>query len=197
MIRRRLSGMSVIALLAAAGCQQGPPKGMSMEDMMKPPPRAAELDRLESLVGNWEGTGECKMGGSNETIATRGSNTVRWDCEKRVLVEHWEGEMGEGNKMRGIGIWTWDPEVKKYRMWWFDNFGGTGEGLATYNDSTRTWTMQAKSKSPMGKTAGKGTVKMVDNNTMNYTWEEWNSWKTQKMMEMNGTSKRVPAPAGS
>ena len=196
MIARRLSGMCAVALAAVVGCQQGPPKGMSMDEMMKPPPRPAELDRLGSLVGSWEGSGECKMAGQDKSITNKGSNTVTWDCDKRVLVERWEGEMGEGNKMHGIGVWTWDSEDKKYKIYWFDNFGGTGEGEATYNDATRTWTMNSESEGPMGKTVGKGTIKMVDNNTMDYTWEEWNGWKTQKMMEMKGTSRRKAAVGG-
>lgn len=194
MIRRRMSGMSAVALLAAAGCQQGPPKGMSMEDMMKPPPRPVELDKLETFVGSWEGTSECKMMGSDEVMAGHGSSTASWDCDRRVVLEHWDADMGKGDKMHGIGIWTWDPKANKYRNYWFDNLGSTGSGTSTYNEGTLTWHMKTKGTGPMGETVGEGTVKMRDNNSMEWTFSEWNAWKTQKIMEMKGTSRRKMQP---
>jgi hypothetical protein len=41
-------------------------------------------------------------------------------------------------------------------------------------------------------TCGEGTTKFVDNNTMEWTYTEWDSWKLKKMMDMKGTSKRRP-----
>ncbi len=180
-------GASLMAL--ASGCQQ--PK-MDMAEMMKPPPRPAELDRLEPFVGKWTGTAEMKMMGSDKPMKSTGASTFAWECDKRALVEHFEGTMGEDAKMTGLNVWTWDASAKKYRNDMFDCFGNAMTFNATYDEASKTWHAKGKHRCPMtGEMLNsEGTMKLIDNNTMEWRWTEWNSWKTKKYMEMSGTSRR-------
>lgn len=176
--------------MAVVGCA---PK-MTVEKMKEmKPQRPAELDKLNMLAGKWEASGEAKMMGLDKPLTAKGTSQMAWDCDNWYLVEHSDYEMSELGKMKAIGIWTYDPKAKKYRIWWFDSMGATGRGTATFDEETKTWQMKAKGQSPYGKTAGRGTTKMLDNNTIEWSWEEWPAWDLfgmMKVFDMKGTSKR-------
>lgn len=174
-----------IALLA--GCM---PKYTIEELKNMMPERPVELDKLEMFIGEWEFTSEMNMCVLEEPIKGSGTSTVTWELDKRYIVEHGEYEMGEFGKMLGKGFWTYDPKAKKYRTWWFDSYGAVGHGTAKYSEKTRTWRFKAKSKGPMGKSIGKGTATFVDDDTVDWTWGEWDSTGLFKVMEMTGTNKR-------
>lgn len=185
MMHRHVSIAVGVLVLGAVltGCQKP-----SMEDMMKPPPRPAELDRLAMFVGTWEGQGEMKMGGSDEVQVGKGVSTVKWDADNWVLIERGTFTMGDQTHT-GVGVWTWDAPAKKYRLYWFDSHGGTGLGTATYNEAANTWHVKYKGRYGKMTTVGEGTTKIVDD-TMEWTFTEWDAWKLNKFMEMKGTSKR-------
>ena len=177
--------LGVLALLV--GCQQP----MNMEQMMTQPPRPTELDRLNIFVGQWEGTMEMTMPGTDKPTMGKGVNTVSWDADKWVLVERFEGTMGEKNtRYASVGIWTWDPKINKFRTYWFDNYGASGTGMCTYDEANKTWRMSSKGKSSAGSTCGEGTTKIINNNTMEWNYTEWDGLKLAKCMEMKATSKR-------
>lgn len=188
----RFAQLGVLAVIAVAGllvgCEQKP---MSMDEMMAPPPRPAELDRLSRLVGTWKGTGTMTAAGSDETVQMTGSNTVSWACDKRVLLEKYSSKMGE-REFEGIGVWTWDPRGKKYRVWWFDSFGAASEGTVEFDEGSDSFTFYGKSKNPQtGATmVGEGKVHFVSPDVIEWTHTEWNAWKTKKLMEFKGTSRR-------
>lgn len=189
MTRARIAGPAlVLAAAVAGGCH----KGVDLSEMMKPPARPAELERLGMFVGTWEGTGEMRMPGSDEVLTGKGTSRYAWDADKWLLVERGEYMMGEHGPMLGMGIWSWDAKARKYRMSWFDNYGGIGSGTATYDEPTRTWRMKSRGYySTTGhKSVGEGTIRMVDDATMEWTFTEWDSLKLMKFMEMKGTSRR-------
>lgn len=158
-----------------------------------PPPRPAELDRLDMLVGTWEGTAEMSMPGMDEPMTIRGVNTTKWELDKRFLIEHFEGDMGEEGKFEGVGVWTWDPKAKVYRNWWFDSYGSFSQGTAKYDEETRTWHMRGQGTNAMtGKPSyGAGTSKSIDDNTQQWTWSEWDNFlHWGEPMTYKGTSQR-------
>ncbi len=181
-------GMGAMSLVFLAGC------GPKAEDMMKDTPRPAALDRLNSLVGYWDGESEMTMKGAPNPMKATGTYRAEWACDKRFLVGHYEGDMGEGGKMSGIEIWTYDDKSGKYRTWWFDSHGSAAKGTSTYDEATKTWhtTGEDKNMATGTTTYGAGTMKLNDDNTMNWTWKQYNNgmkWG-EPMMEMKGTSRR-------
>ena len=188
-----LIGMMGLSISLMSGCSDLK-MGAADKGEMKPPERPKALDRLEVLVGNWEGTMEMKMAGSPEVMKATGTNSINWACDKWVLMEHFEANMGEAGKMSGIGMWAWDAKKQAFRIWWADNSGSISEGSASYNEADKSWTHQGSGDNPMlGKrTYGQGTSRFTDDNTMEWTWKEWdNSFKWGKpVMEMSGTNHR-------
>jgi hypothetical protein len=189
MIRVRFVAAGAAALLAAllAGCQKP-----DLSEMMKPPQRPAELDRLEMLAGDWEGAGEMTAEGSDQIMTFHGAETMSWDADRWLLVDNFEYEMGDKGTMRGMGVMMWDAKAKKYRSWSFDNFGESESGTATYDEETKTWHFKSKGCNLVtGESyVGAGTAKMVDGDTQDWNFTIWDGWGLRKLMKISGTSQR-------
>jgi hypothetical protein len=188
-IRFASACVATLLVVVLAGCQA--PKA-DLDELMKPPPRPVELDQLEMLVGTWEGAGEMKVAGADEVMTSHGVETTAWEGDKWLLVSRFDYSLGEQGKAIGVGIWTWDPKAKKYRLWAFDNYGYCETGTATYDEDSRTWRLKTKSRNPgTGESyVGEGTLTMPDDDTQEWEFTYWDDWKLNKCFEMAGTSRR-------
>jgi len=191
-LRRCSSGIrwmacASVAVALVAGCDK---PHMSMDDM-KPPARPMELDKLNMMAGHWTDSYEMTIG-NQPPIKTTGMATREWCCNNRFLSERYEGKMPDGTMMTGMGMWTWDAEDKVYRSWWFDSWGSMAEGTATWDESKRTWTMRGKSENPTTgeESSGKGMMRVVDDQTMEWQWTECDGWG-KPTMSMKGTSRKA------
>ena len=182
--------MAVVLASGLAGCQKP-----NMEEMMKPPPRPAELDLLDQFVGTWEGTFEMKMAGDDKVLTGKGTDKYTWDADKWVLSARSEGTFGSAtppNRMFGTGAWVWDGKAKVFRFGMADNYGMLMGGTGKYDAKTRTWHMSGHTRDTIHgqSSCGHGTMEMVDANTMKFHWVETDGLGLMKYFEMNGTSKR-------
>lgn len=179
------------SLALTIGCNQ--PAG-NMQDMSGPPPRPAELDELNPWVGTWNNSSEMTMYGpeGEQKMTSTGKETARWACDNRIIVSEMEFDMGEMGKMSGLSVMTWDKKAGKYRSFWFDSWGTIGEGEMWKDAKTGEWMMKSRGSDPMTgeATAGKGSIKLIDANNMEWSFVESDSWGFKKKMEMKGTSKR-------
>lgn len=176
------------AVVMGSGCM---PK-MTMDEMkhMKPERPTAALAHLNHFAGHWVGEGEMTMAGLDEVIKSTSSMDGRWEGDGWYLVINGTFKMGELGEMKATETWTYDTHDKLYRSTWVDSMGSVGTGKSTYDESTRTWKMTAVSHGPFGKTTMKGTAKMIDDNTMEWTWAEYAMGGLMKTMEMKGTNRR-------
>jgi len=186
-IIRGLRLTTLLVTLTSFGCM---PK-MSVQDIKNmQPTRPTQLDRLEALLGDWETDGEITMAMLDQPLHTTGANSARWTLDRRFLVEQAEINMGELGKVTGMSIWSWDPAIRKYRMWWFDSLGETSEATVTYNEKTKTWHMKASGQKYGSTTAGRGTLKHIDADTLEWTWKEYDPLGLIQFADMKGTSRR-------
>ena len=189
--RKCLNILAGLVTLTAVGCM--PELTIEMMKEMQPQ-RPAELDKLNAWVGEWVSTSEIKIMGLDEVLKGTGKSIIEWDNDRWCMVEHAEYTMGELGSMHALGVWTWDSSSKKFRTFWTGSMGDWGTGTVTSCTCCgKHWSMKARGKSPWGTTIGRGTVKFVDNDTMEWTWTEWASLDLLRlfpMTEMTGTSKR-------
>lgn len=178
----------VLSATVMTGCM---PK-MTIEEMKAmTPERPAELDRLNFLIGTWEGTGEVAFGWLDCPLKITSRSTIGWELDNMVLVEHAEFSMEELGDMKGVSTWTYDAGSGKYRTFWIDSMGGSSTGTARYREKTNTWHFKAKINSAHGTMSGKGTMKMVDDDTMEWTWNESALMGMMKISAFSGTMQRV------
>ena len=175
------------ASLVLTGCM---PK-MTVEEMKSMmPQRPAELDVLDAFAGKWEMEGEARMAMLDEPIKTSGTSDMKWEGNGWYLVGRASFTMEGLDDMTGLEAWTYDTHSKKYRSTWIDSMGSIGVGTAKYDDETRTWHMRAKSHSPFGKSKMKGTARLIDDDTIEWSMTEYAMGGLMKTMEWSGTSRR-------
>ncbi len=175
-------------LLFTFGCI---PK-MSVEQIREfQPERPAELERLNMFLGEWETTGTIEMAFLEAPIATSGRNKAEWTLDGYVLEDRADLDMGPFGRVKGKTLWAWDPALGKYRMWWFDTMGETSDVVATFNERTNTWRMKAKGQKYGRHTSGSGTIRRIDENTLEWTWNEASASGLIRFAKMRGTSRRV------
>ena len=168
------------------GC--GPKMSMdNMQDMV--PERPAELDLLNSFVGKWSFEGTGSSPDSDEPIKMTGEEEYHWSGDMWYLVGDGVYRMEGMGEMKGHAVWAYDMNAKKFRSLWVDSMGSFGTGENTYDADTRTWHTTATSNGAMGKTTMKGTMKNIDDDTLEWSMTEYAGFA--KTMEMTGTSRRV------
>jgi hypothetical protein len=188
MIQRR--HFSIGALAAVSMVLTGCMPSMTIEEMKTMmPKRPAELDKLNAFAGEWVGTGEAKMMGIDEPIKTRATTEGHWEGNNWYLVVRGKYQMEGFDGMEAIETWSYDQHSKKYRNTWTDSMGSMGTGVS-WIDKKGVWQMRAKSHGAWGPTTMKGTLSMLDDNTMEWEWNEYAFFGLIKTMEMKGTSKR-------
>lgn len=183
--------LSCLTMTLLIGCEQ---PATSMEQAMKAPPRPAELDMLDKWVGNWNGTGEMTMytkEGAKPMTATY-NERIEWIAGRQFLLSRSEMNMGEGETMQMAGIMGWDKNEQEIHGWNFMSNGDTETMEMEYNQTAGIWEMEGQGKNPMtGQSArSEGTMKMVDDNTIEWQFTMWDSWKLNKVMDGKGTSKK-------
>ena len=204
---RNISCLGIAVLLAMCGCSQtrevqvagkqngGPPQGMDM----KQPPVPPQMAKLDAWLGSWTGTAEMispspeemkKTGMPSENIPSsmKGEQKVEKVLGGMYVREEGWHEMGPGQRDSYVMYTTWDGKAGKYRNWYFGDWGESGAGSMTLSADGKTWMVEADTTDAHGqKSKGKGTMKLVGEDTMEWTWTE--SGPMGKM-EMKGTNKR-------
>lgn len=157
---------------------------------IQPPPRATELDHYKAFVGTWTWEAEL-VNATDQYKKWTGTASWQWALEDRCLQGNISVQSGD-RKFTSMGLWTWNPQKKKYEWCMFNNWGYPQEGSATYDEATKTWHMPYESTGLDG-TASRGvyTMKVVDADTLEWTCQEWaDHLHLVKKMEMKGTYKR-------
>jgi len=153
--------------------------------------RPGELDRLEGLVGDWEGPTRVRVLGTDQILEGFGVRHFAWAIDRRYLFNTWKTHMGGGmGQIEALEIWTWDPSISRYRTWWFHSWGVFGTGIVTYNAQTGEFLMEGDERNSLdGKESRINTrVAGIDPNTI--------SWRARDTLgergyEISGTAHRV------
>lgn len=81
---------------------------------------------------------------------------------------------------------TWDPDAKKYRVWYFSENGESGQGWMVKNGEVWESTYETQ-KTDGTKSTGKGTATTTGKDTMAWTWTDSGKSGSMKVI---GTMKR-------
>lgn len=194
MVRHVLTTLCVFGLIG--GCAQ---PQWSMEPPKKPSP-CPELQKLSRLVGSWSGTAEFVSPSPEEMKAEMpegeempssfaGTGNMEWILGGMFLKSEGWHEMGEGERMNYVEYWGWCPKAKKYRTWFFSDWGDSGQGWAWFDaEDENVMRFKGTSFDAKGRKGhGKGMMTFVDDDTHDWTWAE--SGPMGKM-ELKGTGKR-------
>lgn len=178
------AGLMVVMLVA--GCTAPNVDFSSLER----PPRADELNAYEVFVGSWAWEARVLNSKDPEDV-WKGKASWGWALDKRCL----QGRMNAKCKhaeFESVGIWSFDHKSRKHIWWMFNNWGYPQNGTAKYDEASKTWTMKYTSVGLDG-TGSSGTYQLtvVDNDTLEWTMNEWDSSHIIKKLEMTGSYRRL------
>lgn len=174
--------------VATTGCV----RNMSLDEISAMRPvRAAEMNHLDLLVGDWETRGHARFAGLEEVLEVTGTSSAAWaDDERSHLVERSTTHIPGLKTLSGTMIWIWDPRANLFRIFRVDGYPATGVGTARFDKDNQTWTMAVDAKLPQMDAVAKGRIQIVDQNTLRWTWREWDSLGLVEIVDMKGVSRR-------
>jgi hypothetical protein len=153
-----------------------------------PPPPAAELKKLDFIVGNWTAEGTFTFGPPG-TPASKFSETshAEWMDGNYFLVEHSDSDLGPMGKAKELAIFGYDSDKKVYTYNAFNSTGQAETSTGTVDGDTWSWT----SDEHMGGMTMKGRFTMKVLSPTSYTMKfELSQDGTQWMTAMEGKATR-------
>lgn len=151
---------------------------------MSPPSPGPEHRVFEKDVGEWDARVEVYVG--PVPSASTGRMSTRLACGGLWLVSDYRGDSG----FEGHGMWTWDPQKRKYVGVWADGmttFVAPGEG--TWDPATRTMTFHYEAKLGDRLVRWRQTTQTVDDDTQVFR-SFMPDTATKEMMKATYTRRR-------
>lgn len=112
----------------------------------------AELARLEIFIGPWSVT-ESHFNPRGEVIGSaKGTEEIIWMLDYHAIRRSYASS-GGSTTFRATGTLTWNAAEKKYHGNWYDNASTLGPTTVkgTWDDATKTMTLDVESTGPDGK----------------------------------------------
>jgi hypothetical protein len=178
--------LATTVLLTGFGCQQ-PDEKIAMDTT-----RPAELDYLDVWTGHWRVSTEVQLADGETPRTATFDDSYRWVCNRHALINEWTGKTPDGDE-EGIGLWTWDPEKKRYRIWQVDSQGTMVTGTVARDANGKTWNFEGTAQNTItGKLRTfEATANMTSDNTIRYVGKSWHdAWKLNPRSEFTGTARR-------
>jgi len=178
MRRIALAVLMLCALLTAVGLQA-----------QAPPPPAAELQKLDVLVGHWVAEGTATFGPPG-TPVTKWSETSdgEWMDGKYFMVTHSDMDLGPMGKGKEMAVYGYDTDKKLYTYTSFNSNGQAETSTGTVSGDTWVW----NSDEHFGGQTFKGRFSMKVLSPTSYTMkfelsQDGTNWMTA--MEGKATKK--------
>lgn len=156
------------------------------------PPPPKELEALEAFAGGWKSVVEFLPAMLGQAGKGASHSTSEWVLDHRFLMT-----MGTTISSFGtyehISLMTYDPMMKSYRSFTFDNQGMYDVATVTHEPDTNTWTMISEGFEIMsGKPArNKTTIRVIGDDKIEWEWSQKPEGSTEFKLLMKGTDKRV------
>lgn len=177
--------LSVTFALLVTGCTS---PAVDFAAIQKPA-APEQMSHFRDFVGTWTWEAERITEGEPE----KWTGTAKWDWVLGGTYLHGDmSSVGPNQSFSSSGYWGWHPKKKTYVWWMLNDWGYPQEGTAKYDPASKEWTMTYVGVGLDGTTSyGRYTMKVVDDNTLDWTMTEWADWcRCFKKVEMTGSYKR-------
>jgi hypothetical protein len=162
----------VFALLAAAFC------------VAEERPRAAELDRLASYIGEWDLTQTVRWKDQPEVVY-EGVLIVEWLLDKQFM-RFYLNSKDEKNPLSSLQIVGFDAVKRVYRLWSYGSDGVTYDANGEWKAQRKRWEWNGKVSNGLDMTNVDG---FIDDDTFEFVTEVFDS-AGNRLAECIGRGKR-------
>jgi len=191
--------LAIAILCAALGACTGPSPARPRAEWIRPE-RPAELARLDPLVGSWETRAElvaptraeleARLGSAAQLVPESFGGAWRneWVLGGMFLNSAGWRETGDGERSYYVEYLGWDANLGKYRSWLFNDRGELSEGTLALEPDGSFLVQIEGLRADGSATRGRGSMRFVDADTMEWTWTEEGVDGT---LTMRGTNHRA------
>jgi hypothetical protein len=103
-------------------------------------PLSPEMKVLERLIGSWDTTAVSRPAEwMPKEVRTAGSMTRVWALNRSIVLEN----ANSSDETEGMHLFTYDPQQKAFRSWWFGSEGHTSKSTGQWDDVSETISMRS------------------------------------------------------
>jgi hypothetical protein len=176
-------GLALIGL-----CVVHSSSGTAQEKLPEP---GAEHKLLARLEGTWTAKVKSWLEPGKPPEESSGTMVRKMILDGRYREERYNGTV-LGKPFKGLGIFGYDLELKKYFMSWIDNLGtGLMVSYGTYDPQTKSWSYLSEEEGPQGKLKIRDVLRMISDNELRFEmYRTPPDNKEIKIMEITYTRKK-------
>jgi Protein of unknown function (DUF1579) len=175
---------------AKPAAEKGPDMKAMQEAMEKAATPGAQHKMLQGMVGTWTTAGKFWMPGQPKPMEVQGTSECKSALDGRFVTEM-HSSTWMGKPFQGMGLMGFDNVSQKFQSTWVDSMGtGIMMTEGTWDEKTKTLTMNGEENSPMGKHAVKFVTKIEnDKKHVMEMFAPGPDGKEMKAMEITYTKK--------
>ena len=157
----------------------------------KLPEPGVEHKLLAKLEGTWSAKVKSWLEPGKPPEESSGIMIRKMILDGRYLEERYSGT-ALGKPFKGMGIFGYDLELKKYFMSWIDNFGtGLMVSYGAYDPKTKAWSYLSEEEGPGGKLKIRDVLRMISDDELRFEmYRTPPDNKEVKIMEITYTRKK-------
>jgi hypothetical protein len=122
-----------------------------------------EMKVLARLVGKWNATAIAKPAvWTPKETRTTSKVTRTWVLDGHFLQDASEASDGT----LGLSLFTYDPQRKAYRSWWFNSEGHTSQSTGEWDAASKTLSFKADAGEGL---TSRGSMRFIDQDRHNFT----------------------------
>lgn len=163
----------------------------------------AEVKRLSFFEGQWDVDQTAYMPGSTEGQKSRGAVQCQWILQGRFMSYRFQTDFPGMGPYEGLLLITYDPEMKKYRSWWYNSASAqVAESVGEFHEGKLVLTSSPQEYPGMGMMSMRTTYEPKSGKGLLFTLEMQTTGKWETAMvsdfkpakEKPAASEAAPSP---
>lgn len=156
-----------------------------------------EVKKLDFLAGSWSADQKVYMPGSTTAQTSSALVQCQWVLLGRFLSYRYQTSFPGMGDFQGQMLFTYDPETKSYRSWWFDSMSSqVSESEGNFEGSKLIMVSKPEEVPGMGLTSMRTTFELKPGKEVYFLLEMKTGEKWEKMLEADfNKSAAKPAEA--
>ena len=163
------------------------------------------LKCYEQLIGTWEYDGPLQE--ASPVLGAKDSKMVvriswKWILKENVLEMNWSIKLQDDTELSGKSLTGWDTAEGRIIAGGMSSMGAHNLSMATYDEATKTWTVESKGVDRQGRATTATVVnRLVDADTLEWQSKDRtggdNTGDSPKYTFKPHTQRPQPDPKGS
>lgn len=186
-----------VACLLLVGCTSNPRNSSTTNESVRANAQSPEMVQLSCFVGEWKGTGRIAFPPEDQlppemqdAPPMEGVDSSRFLLGGHLLERQGRYIMGE-QTVSYRAYWMWSGAEQRYKIWFANELGGSGEGTARWTFGGDVLEMRMTEYDAEGKRkTGLGEMRFPTKDRIEWRWTEFNALRPGRNIRIEGVTTR-------